>query len=340
MHVTRIHCNNIMKPLPEAPWLFTYPVMSAEGRNAPGRDAVSSGTQQMSLLLAPADGRSPDENDSGYECPNAVLAKRGDDSKPATSQDQQMSSDYLDLCDNTSGLSENGMCDYETVSSVPVDRGLNTESRNTSVSKRINHDPPLVHPAPPNDDPSRPASGYDDVVVGNNTKQPDDGEGQDRFYVNKKVFANRRIGGKNRPMRKRNKEGVGATDSVPHEALKSGQGSVKPVGDPSVTTEYVYDYAENSSDLHPSPGPATNGGKKSPGPGTRDGDSPHQTNDIHDYIEVYTDPHPSPRASSAACTQSTTQGQDPPSDGGYQALDPAGMEKANTYTPLILESTP
>ncbi|XP_038058565.1 uncharacterized protein LOC119729844 [Patiria miniata] len=67
-------------------------------------------------------------------------------------------------------------------------------------------------------------------------------------------------------------------------------------------------------------------------------DPPVPTDDAYAYAEIPSIvTNPSPRDSPPACYESIAPGQSPLSDGGYQALNPAGLEGENKYTPLILE---
>ncbi|XP_022081996.1 uncharacterized protein LOC110974566 [Acanthaster planci] len=349
---------------------------SSEMMSITGSDVVTFGARPRTSPVMSADGASPDKSDSGYECPDPVAAAPhlcNVDSETTTSNSQQPSSEYLDLNNDTSDQSKTDIRDYTTVSNVPVDLDLTPKSHSTkSMVKKINHGAPLDHPAPSDDDPN--IAGYDDVVVEKNFKKLAVDAGQDRSYVNKKNFAKHRILVNTIPVPKRNDGKAGAKGSMPEKGQES-QDWVKP----AVSTKDAYDYAEISSYPSPESAQA-NKGQESQGPVKVDRDPPIPTEYVYDYAEIPSDPHrcitsasqrdekplgqvnldrdplgstdndcdyevPSashrtPCTSSLACAESIAQGKVQLNDGCYQALDPLGLEKANTYTPLILDSNP
>ncbi|XP_022082166.1 uncharacterized protein LOC110974668 [Acanthaster planci] len=227
--------------------------------------------------------------------------------------------------------------------------------------------------APSDDDPS--FSGYDDVVEKNFEQLAVDTE-QDRSYVNKTIFAKRHIIQQNiKPVPQQNDGNFGEKRPGREKGQKS-LGRVKPVSDPPVSTKDVHDYAEISSNLHPGPESAqANGGQESHSPVKPDRDTSIPTEYVYDYAEVPSVPNPCPALASQrgevnrdkdplvatedVCdyevpsarhrgpgtfslvrAENITHGQGPSNDGGYQALDPVGLGRANTYTALSLKNTP
>ncbi|XP_038058561.1 uncharacterized protein LOC119729840 [Patiria miniata] len=271
--------------------------ISQGGMNDEGDDVMPSGAQRIPLLTSSANGTNLDD---GHERPREVAMRRRSDAAESTDSiesrnraSQPSLRDYEEVPDrNSSGLSSNYIYDYAAIDNLPVSTGVNLGSHNKSPPNQSNHEPPMVHPAPPATDPGRPDSKYDDVVVGNNSDQLVVDVEQDRAYVNQKVFAKRRLG-KDKQAPKRS---VAGTNYPPSDRSQQPVRSFITARDPPVPTD-----------------------------------------DAYAYVEIPFNTIPSPCDSPPACAEGAVPTQSPLCDGGYQALNPAGLEGENKYTPLILE---